>query len=250
MRPPRVLPAAALALLLSACATVPPPPVAQGPIGEILASPDRRPADRTNDARRKAPAMLAFIGARPGMVTIDLSAGGGYTTELLARSVGPTGKVYGQSRPRPGNPSPAALAERAKNPAVANIVPVERPFEDPVPPGVAPGTLDLATLMFNYHDLVGAKVDRAKMNLAVFTALKSGGTYVVADHSGRPGTGASEVGTLHRIEESFLQKEIEAAGFRLAEQGNFLRNPDDPRDKETPVPAMPKDEFVLKFVKP
>jgi hypothetical protein len=32
--------------------------------------------------------------------------------------------------------------------------------------------------------------------------------------------------------------------------GNFLRNPADPRDRNTPVPAMPKDEFVLKFVKP
>ncbi len=32
--------------------------------------------------------------------------------------------------------------------------------------------------------------------------------------------------------------------------GNFLRNPNDPRDKNTPDPPMPKDEFVLKFVKP
>jgi predicted methyltransferase len=31
---------------------------------------------------------------------------------------------------------------------------------------------------------------------------------------------------------------------------HFLRNPADPRDKETPDPAMPKDEFILKFVKP
>ena len=46
------------------------------------------------------------------------------------------------------------------------------------------------------------------------------------------------------------RKEFEAAGFRLAEEGNFLRNPNDPRDKNTPDPAQPKDEFVLKFVKP
>ena len=29
-----------------------------------------------------------------------------------------------------------------------------------------------------------------------------------------------------------------------------MRNPQDPRDRNTPQPAMPKDEFVLKFVKP
>jgi predicted methyltransferase len=74
--------------------------------------------------------------------------------------------------------------------------------------------------------------------------------YVIADHSGRAGTGISESGTLHRIEEAFLRKEVEAAGFRLAEEGNFLRNPGDPRDKNTPNPPQPKDEFVLKFVKP
>jgi len=265
---------AAASLLLAACATVP-PPISQERIAEILASPDRRPADRTIDARRKPAEMLAFIGVRPGMVALDLSAGGGYTTELLARAVGPSGRVYGQSRPRNPNPpkpaapegdaapaasaaprpagppnSPMALAERAKSPAAGNIAAVVRPFEDPVPPEIAPGTLDLATLIFNYHDLAWSGVDRGQMNRAVFAALKPGGVYVIADHSGRPGTGASEAGTLHRIEEAFLRKEVEAAGFRLAEQGNFLRNPNDPRDKNTPVPPQPKDQFVLKFVKP
>ena len=81
-------------------------------------------------------------------------------------------------------------------------------------------------------------------------ALKSGAMYVIADHSGRPGTGISESGTLHRVEEAFVRKEVEAAGFRLAAEGNFLRNPNDPRDKNTPDPPMPKDEFFLKFAKP
>ncbi len=88
------------------------------------------------------------------------------------------------------------------------------------------------------------------MNQAVFAALKPGGLYVIADHSGRPGTGISESGTLHRIEEAFLRREVEAAGFRLAGEGQFLRNPGDRRDRNTPEPPQPKDEFVLKFVKP
>ena len=55
---------------------------------------------------------------------------------------------------------------------------------------------------------------------------------------------------MHRVEEAFLRKEVEAAGFKLAAEGKFLRNPNDPRDKNTPDPPMPKDEFFLKFVKP
>ena len=93
-------------------------------------------------------------------------------------------------------------------------------------------------------------VDRSVMNRAVFSALKTGGIYVIADHSGRPNTGITESGTLHRIEENFLRNEVESAGFKFVAQGNFLRNPSDPRDKNTPEPPQPKDEFFIKFVKP
>lgn len=266
-------------LALGACAQGP-QPLAPEQIAAIIASPDRSPADRTNDLRRKPELILDFIAPWPGMVALDLSAGGGYTTELLARSVRPNGAVYGQSRPPnpnqappaqpeggaapalagapaapPRQPSPVALAARAQKMreagvAAAPITAVVRAFEDPIPPELAEGRLDLVTLMFNYHDLGHMGVDRAPMNRAVFKALKPGGLYVIADHSGRPGTGISESGTLHRIEEAFLRKEVEAAGFKLLAQGNFLRNPADPRDKNTPDPPMPKDEFVLKFVKP
>lgn len=269
---------ACVTVALAACSTQgPPAPVlSQARIDAIVASPDRSEADRRNDARRKPQAMLAFIGVRPGMVALDLSAAGGYTTELIARATGPTGRVYGQSPPRPPasrpaqpegasnpmpvgaraaastapRPSPVALAERAKNPNASNIVAVVRPFEDPVPPELASNGLDLVTLMFNYHDFGHMGVDRAAVNRAVFAALKPGGLYVIADHAGRPGTGISESGTLHRIEQSFLRAEVERAGFRLVDEGNFLRNPADPRDRNTPEPPQAKDEFVLKFVKP
>jgi predicted methyltransferase len=258
----------AASALLTGCAG--PGTLSQDKIAAIVASPDRAPADRINDIRRKPADMLAFVGVRPGMVAMDVSAARGYTTELIARAVGPSGKVYGQNPPRvegrapPAQPEGAAapaaapaanapppaptLVERAR--AIPNIVVVSRPFEDPAPPEVANGALDLVTLMFNYHDFGHLGVDRAKTNAAIFKALKPGGIYVIADHSGRPGTGISESGTLHRVEEALVKKEVEAAGFRLAAQGNFMRNPADPRDRNTPEPPMPKDEFVLKFVKP
>jgi predicted methyltransferase len=254
-------------------------------VAEILAGADRTAADRTNDIRRKPEALLPFIGPMPGMVALDVSAGGGYTTELLARAIGPTGRVYGQSQPRDPNrvvaapaapegqshpglaapataapapgprPSPVALAERearlrAAGVSAAPIVAVLQRFDNPVPPELADARIDLVTLMFNYHDLGHMGVDRAAMNRTLFKALKPGGVYVVGDHAGRPGTGISEAGTLHRIEEAFLRAEVEAAGFRFVASGSFLRNPNDPRDRNTPNPPQPKDEFVLKFVKP
>jgi predicted methyltransferase len=66
----------------------------------------------------------------------------------------------------------------------------------------------------------------------------------------RPGIGISEAAPVHWTEESFPRQEVEASGFQLLTEGHFLRNPDDPKDKNTPDPPQPKDEFVLKFVKP
>jgi len=231
-------------LVVVACAATRPQMPSER-IAAIVASPERTAADRTNDVRRKPAQMLAFIGVREGMVALDVSAAGGYTTELIARAVAPSGRVYGQT---PRADPRQRLGERAK--AVPNIVPVVRPFEEPAPAEVASNALDLVTLMFNYHDFGHMGVDRAQLNRNVFAALRPGGLYLIADHSGRAGTGISESGTLHRIEEAFLRKEVEAAGFQLVAEGGFLRNPGDPRDRETPDPPQPKDEFVLKFVRP
>src|ERR1051325_10454620 len=86
-------------------------------IARIIASPDRSEADRTNDLRRKPEQMLGFIGIRPGIVALDLSAAGGYTTELLARAIGPSGKVYGQSRPPGQTAAPPPAPEGNTNPS-------------------------------------------------------------------------------------------------------------------------------------
>jgi predicted methyltransferase len=88
------------------------------------------------------------------------------------------------------------------------------------------------------------------MNKKMFAALKPGGFLIVADHSAKPGEGVSVTKTLHRIEESTLRQEIEAAGFKLVAEGDFLRHPEDPRDAAVFRPQVPVDEFVLKYQKP
>jgi predicted methyltransferase len=191
------LAATVLAVLCSGCATDLPALDFQA----LVASPDRSEADRATDARRKPAQLLAFYGVRPGMTALDLGAGAGYNTELLARAVGASGKVYAQ------NPEPAArLNERMKMPSMSNVVSVVREFDDPLSAEVR--NLDLVTFNFAYHDVSYMNVDRAKMNRAVFNALKPGGIYIVADHSGRAGTGVSETKTLHRIEEAALRREV------------------------------------------
>src|SRR5690242_3125428 len=76
-------------------ATVDVPP----PIRAAVDAPNRSDADRALDAGRRPAETLAFFGIAPGMRVAELGAGGGYTSELLARVVGPTGTVFAQNSP-------------------------------------------------------------------------------------------------------------------------------------------------------
>jgi predicted methyltransferase len=212
----------------------------------IVASPDRTDADRNNDKKRKPEQILAFTGVKTDMKVMDLVSSAGYSAELLARSVGPNGSVYAVNSKE--------TAERVKDRfeprmgKIKSLVQVVRNYDDPVPPEVS--NLDIVTIYFSYHDLVHMGIDRASMNKKVFAALKPGGFYVVADHSAKAGDGLSVAQTLHRIEESTLRKEVEAAGFKLVAEADFLRNPSDARDSNVNRSTTPNDEFVLKFQKP
>lgn len=218
-------------------------------IRAVVASPDRSDADRKTDERRKPEMLLAFAGVRPGMRVLEVGAGAGYSAELLARGVGPQGVVYAHN-------SPDAIArfiktrfdERAAKPVMGNVVKLIREFDDPVPDDVR--SLDLATMLFEYHDTPAMGIDRAKMNRRIFDALKPGGYFVIADHSAKAGAGVSGSKTLHRIEESVVRQEVEAAGFKFVAAADFLRNPDDPRDATSNRSPIRVDAFVLKFVKP
>jgi predicted methyltransferase len=146
-----------------------------------------------------------------------------------------------------------AWKARLAKPADKNDVKVTRDFDDPLPPEAK--DLDAVMIVLFYHDTFWMKVDQAKMNAAVFRALKPGGVYIIVDHSGRPGTNTTETASIHRIEESVVRNEVAQAGFKLSADAEFLRNPDDKRDWSTsPGAAAEKrgtsDRFVLKFVKP
>jgi len=209
----------------------------------VIDNPIRTDQDRKTDAARKPAEFLPFTQVAPGMQVLDVSAGGGYTSQLLALAVGPTGKLWAQT-PRPG----ATLTKRLADHPQANIEVVERPFDDPVAPNMP--KLDLITIVLNYHDISYLPVDRAKMNQRLFAALKPGGRLVVVDHSARSGTGIADGKTLHRIDEAVVRAELRQAGFVLDGEGMFLRNPADARDDSSGEPKVPTDKFVLRFVKP
>jgi predicted methyltransferase len=209
----------------------------------IVAQPDRTDADRQTDKRRDPVDLLTFTGAKTGWTVLDMGAGAGYSTELMARSVGPTGKVYGQN-----DADSEKLRARMTTPVMRNVVALVRPSDDPVPAELH--GLDLITFYFAYHDTTYMQIDRAKMNKAMFAALKPGGILVIADHSARPEDGTTVGKTYHRIAEKTLRAEVEAVGFEFVADAGFLHHPDDTRTAIVFRNPTPVDEFVLKFRKP
>lgn len=223
-------------------------------IKAAISAPDRSPDDRALDAGRKPGEVFAFFQIAPNQKIGELFAGGGYTTEMLARIVGEGGKVYAQNTKEIMDKfARKPWSERAAKPIMKNVVGVEQPTETPFPPDAK--NLDAVVSVLNYHDFVWMKVDRAKMNKAVFDALKPGGVYAIIDHSAAEKSGTRDVETFHRIDEETVKQEVTAAGFKLEAESDVLRNPDDTRDwNGSPKAAAEKrgttDRFTLRFRKP
>jgi predicted methyltransferase len=223
-------------------------------IRAVVDAADRTEEDRALDGGRHPAEVFSFFGIQPGWHVADLFAGGGYSTELLARIVGPEGSVLSQNTTFVLDRfARAPQAARLARLAMPNITPVERDLDAPIPEDAH--DLDAVIFILSYHDSVWQGVDRAAMNRAVFDALRPGGVYGIIDHEAAPGHGIADTESLHRIERSVVVDEILAAGFRLDAESDLLRNPDDAHDwNSSPTAAGERrgtsDRFLLRFVKP
>ncbi len=230
------LPMIALAVALVGCT------VRSAPnYSEVLTNTSRPEAERALDAARKPSEVMAFYGVKRGDKVADLLAGAGYYTAILAQIVGADGVVYSTNiRERED------WQKRFKQEVFSNVRMLVGP---PDKPGIPQdGSVDFAWTHLNYHDL--SREARDGMNKQVLAALKKGGSYGVADHSAREGSGDSDSKTLHRIDKQLVIKEVVGAGFKLLGEGTMLSRPDDKRDFNVNKVRNQDDRFVLKFVKP
>lgn len=213
-----------------------------------IADPRRPATEVERDPLRHPADMLAFIDLRPGMRIADIRPEEGYFTRLFAPVVGEPGQVYAFV------PTLTAGREQAFAEGLqadyGNVTPViglldEMSFPEP---------LDVVFMGQEYHDFHMPQFDTdvAEMNRRVFAALRPGGVYVILDHSGRAGTGNSEVATLHRIEGAFLRREVEAAGFVFESETRVLANPADDMTISVFDESIRgrTDQFVYRFRRP
>lgn len=227
-------------------------PISAAPMSivEALADPARPAEQRATDALRKPAEILALSTVKAGDRVADIGPGGGYYTRLLSRVVGENGRVYAfnpdwiiKMFPKAG-----ALADSLGSEGYANVEGRVQPMAE-----IAfDAPLDVIFFSQLYHDQHWQKVDIAKMNAALFSALKPGGVLLVIDHRAPAGTTDAQIDKLHRIDPEVVTREVEAAGFTLEASSDLLANPADPLTANV-FDASIKGrtaQFVLKFRKP
>lgn len=215
------------------------------PVAAAIAHKDRPAGDLDRDDTRHPAQILDFFDIKRGMHVADFFAGNGYYTELLAKTVGENGKVYTQNTHDLIERFLAApLDARFKDGRLPNAVRLdEDPDELSVPMG-----LDAAILVRFYHDFGHLGIDRKAFNAKVFKLLKPGGVYGVVDHHAKPGTGISGGKSLHRVEESMVIEELEAAGFVLEAVSYVLNDDGDTLDWNIFEPDTVGRDATSRFV--
>lgn len=244
----------AAALALTACApmTYEAAPPSLSDYAAALAAADRPEAEVARDSARKPAEVLAFAGVRPGEAVGDFIMGGGYFTRVLSAAVGPEGHVYAFQPNEFIAYRPAYAAEQDSTvAALANTDGVRGPVS--APPLFGP--LDRIITIQNFHDLFLDSLPQetpAKAAASLFQALKPGGTLVVIDHAGAPGSGREAADKLHRIDKALVVETLTAVGFVLDGESDLFANPEDQHDLLVFNPAIrgKTDQFALRFRKP
>jgi predicted methyltransferase len=212
------------------------------PIEASIASPERTDKDRERDAREKPAEVLAFAGVKPGMTVVDMFAGGGYYTELLAGVVGPTGKVLSVNNVPYAQYSKDSVKARFTEGRLKNV---EQRLVEASYINFPPKSVDLIVICMSFHDAfwIEEKEGWPEINTDGFIdsmkrMLKPGGKLLIIDHNAPAGTGREMAGKAHRLNEDFAKKTLTARGFVLEKTYDGLRNKDDQLDKMVFDPAV------------
>ncbi len=158
-------------------------------------------SERESEERPKL--ALQLLGIQPGMVVADVGAGSGYYTAMLARQVGPSGKVFA-SDIQPGMIE--RLNARLRREKIRNV---ETFLATETAARLPPSSCDLILLVDVYHEF--SQPQAMLRNLRA--ALKPGGRLVLLEF--REEDPKVPIRPEHKMSVDEVRAELEPEGFRL-----------------------------------
>ena len=239
----------------------------------ILASDHRFPGNAARDQYRHPRETLGFFGLEPTMHVVELGAGAGWYTELLAPLLAKNGSLtaVGPDPDGPADQMTAVYGKRLvklleKSPGLFGAVkrvaitpPAQLTLGDP-------GSADMVIAFRELHNWVEDNNHAAYLQ-AIHAVLKDGGTFAVVDHRAAADAKLEDAVKLGYLPEPWVVQTVTAAGFELAAKSDINANPKDTKDYKDGVWTLPpaltlgdvdrekylaigeSDRMSLKFVK-
>ena len=223
-------------------------------IVKAVEHPDRPDGDRALDDARKPAGVMAFAGIAEGQTILEMAAGDGYFTELLARAVGPRGRVYMQNPPTFEGFVDDTVSNRLAG-RLTNVTVMKTGFDRlPLPER----SVDRVTWFQGPHALwvapkpSGEPGDPGAVFGAIYSVLKPGGRFVVLDHRAPTGSPPETAGQTHRLDPATVVEIAMKAGFVVAGESDLLRSDHD----DLALDAFDEqvrgrtDQFLIAFERP
>jgi predicted methyltransferase len=243
-------------------------------LAEVIAGPQRAPANTARDAARHPFETLRFFGLAPEQTVIEIAPGGGWYTEILAPYLRERGEFFAAHYAADAvdadlRTSRARFAQKlAQSPEVYGRVHLgslpngPRGFTDIAPAGGA----DRVLTFRNVHNWIESN-QFDEMLRSFHAVLKPGGVLGVEEHRAAPNTPLARIIASGYVPEELVVARARAAGFEWAGRSEVNANPRDTKDHPNGVWSLPptlrggeadrarfvaigeSDRMTLKFVK-
>ncbi len=214
-------------------------------ISAALASPHRSPGNADRDAFRHPLQTLQFLGLTPTSRVIEMGAGGGWYTEVLAPVVAKGGSlrvgVFDADGPDDSWRTVYGTRQKeflAKNDDLFGSVKTFQVVEpDKIELG-EPGSADLVLAIREMHNWQRRGQLEGYL-AAIAKVLEPGGTFGVVQHRAPEGAKVEESAEKGYLPEQWLIEKVEAAGMKLSAKSEINANPKDTKDYEKGVWTLP-----------
>ena len=209
---------------------------------DAINDPNRNPSYTKRDKYRNPYETLSFFQINPSMHVLELSAGGGWYTEILAPYLKAKGSLsVTHHNPDAGNyymRSRNSFDEKVKSNSLFEGVKVITADVPPSSPFTEPESKDLVLTFRNLHNWLG-RDSMQEVMLEAYKSLKPGGYFGVVEHRAPEGSSIEFMKKSGYVTQSLAIEKALEVGFVLVDTSEINANPNDSADHPKGVWTLP-----------
>jgi predicted methyltransferase len=219
---------------------------------EVMAGEWRSEDDKSRDAERRPAESLEFWGLKPGASILEVQAGGGWWTRILAPYAARSGGRYTATAADLNNPSLSDAARKGRADFAARYADekiygkVELVNWGPMAAPLPQNSYDFILLSRVIHGWMRTEGALERNLASVAGSLKPGGVLAIEQHRGNPGPQDPKAESGY-VTEAFVIAAAEKVGLRLAARSEINANPKDTKDHPFGVWTLPPTRATVPY---